>query len=65
MSRKVYKYGTGDIIPDGAVYLSTQVEKTISKERHVNYQGDKTDDWDIYEKNRFVWHYFLVEDTNE
>ena len=24
--KKVYKYGTGDIIPEGAVYLCTKVE---------------------------------------
>lgn len=60
MSRKVYKYATGETIPKGAVYLSTQVEKVIVKERHVDYQGNPTDAWDIIEKNRFVWHYFLV-----
>ncbi len=59
--KKIYKYGTGEEIPEGAVYLSTHVEKVIHKERHIDFRGNKTDDWDIFEKNKFVWHYFLVE----
>lgn len=43
--KKVLKYATGDIIPEGAVYLSTQVEerKALGATMHL------------------VWHYFLVE----
>ena len=41
---KVYKYGTGEVVPDDARYLTTLVEK-----RH---DGDFT--------VRLVWHYFLV-----
>jgi len=59
--KKVFKYGTGEIIPDGAVYLSTQVEKFITKEKHITIQGVETPNWNITEKNRLVWHYFLVE----
>lgn len=50
--KKVYKYGTGDVIPEGAVYLCTKVETD-------------TDIWndrgDTRTRNKFVWHYFLVE----
>jgi len=52
--KTIYKYPTGAEIPEGAVYLSTQVErtkditKTGTSERHI-------------ETNSLVWHYFLVE----
>ena len=48
--KKIYKYGTGDVIPEGAVYLSTQVETLTesSKDRTIT-------------SNILVWHYFLVE----
>lgn len=52
--KRIYKYPTGEEVPEGAVYLSTQAEKTKdviktnTSERHV-------------EKNTLVWHYFLVE----
>jgi hypothetical protein len=49
--RKVYKYGTGENIPEGAVYLSTQVET----ETEIASTGETR----TY--NMFVWHYFLVE----
>jgi len=56
--KKVYKYAPGQEIPEGAVYLSTQVE-TISEitERH-GLPGTIT-------RNLFVWHYFLVEVEKE
>jgi ABC-type transporter MlaC component len=59
MIKKVYKYATGDVIPEGAVYLSTQVEKfTEAIEREgIGETKIKT----INEKNLLVWHYFLVE----
>lgn len=60
---KVYKYATGVEIPEGAVYLSTKIEKHIIKSPHIDIRGNQTDEWDIYEKNKLVWHYFLVEDT--
>lgn len=50
MTWKVFKYGTGDVVPFDAKYLTTIVEHKQS--------------WDkkgaICEE-RFVWHYFLVE----
>ncbi len=48
--KKVFKYGTGDEIPQGAVYLSTVVE-----EQTVTI-GDLST-----KEVRLVWHYFLVE----
>jgi len=63
--KKVFKFATGAVIPDGAQYLNTKVEKFIVKERHIDFRGDLTDSWDITEKNRFVWHYFLVEVKDE
>ena len=52
---KVYKYGTGDEIPKGAVYLKTVVEMRPREGRTID---DK-------EPNRFVWHYFLVKVVEE
>jgi beta-N-acetylglucosaminidase len=53
--KKVFKYGTGDVIPEGAVYLSTQVE-TVER---ADQGGIK------FIHNQFVWHYFLVEVEEE
>ena len=53
--KKVYKYGTGQVIPEGAIYLSTQVE-TASE-----YAGNGV----TVTKNFLVWHYFLVEVDGE
>ena len=52
--KKVYKYSTGEEIPEGAVYCSTQVEKTVVSQRIKGGFKDQ-------EFNRLVWHYFLVE----
>jgi len=54
--KKVFKYATGQSIPDGAVYLSTQVEKVYS----LTHYGDGAIT-KVEENNTFVWHYFLVE----
>ncbi len=43
--KKVFKYGTGDEIPEDAVYLTT-IKNGMMNEK------------DGY---KFVWHYFLVE----
>ena len=47
--KKVFKYGTGQAIPEGAVYLSTvkQTELEVSP-------GEWLRCW-------LVWHYFLIE----
>lgn len=47
-SKRVYKYATGDEIPEGAVYLATVVEETQTNSPSPH-------------KIRLVWHYFLVE----
>jgi hypothetical protein len=58
--KKVFKYGTGDEIPKGAVYLCTKVQtkKYISKrENEVTGLIDVV----VTKNNELVWHYFLVE----
>lgn len=56
--KKVFKYATGQSIPEGAIYCSTQVEKTIQ----IQDIGAVT----LHrEENSLVWHYFLVEVNTE
>ncbi len=52
--KKVLKYGTGQEIPEGAIYLYTRIEKI--KEKAIGF--------DNYNTKEFVWHYFLVEEKN-
>lgn len=54
--KKVFKYATGQTIPFGAVYLSTQVETLTVKDE--DFGGAVT-------SNMAVWHYFLVEVEGE
>ncbi len=49
--KKVYKYGTGETIPEGAVYLKTVTQTEIPYDEKVKEWG----------KCWLVWHYFLVE----
>lgn len=53
--KKVYKYGTGDVIPSVATYLCTKTE--TEKQIFSAGGGNKI----ITKKNLLVWHYFLVE----
>lgn len=48
MVKKVYKYGSGQKIPEGAVYL-------CSKKNGIMRTKDRPNDY------KYVWHYFLVE----
>lgn len=48
MVKKVFKYGTGQEVPEGAIYLCTKAQTEIG----VN--GSQKGCW-------LVWHYFLVE----
>ena len=48
--RKVFKYATGEEIPEGAVYVSTVTQTKIETVAGMKWE----DCW-------FVWHYFLVE----
>ena len=50
--KKVYKYGTGQEIPEGAIYLHTWVEE---KSTSILHEGK------VIHAIRLVWHYFLVE----
>jgi hypothetical protein len=47
--QKVFKFGTGDIIPPDSVYLKTIVQKEIQNPT----TGELVPCW-------LVWHYFLV-----
>lgn len=51
--KKVFKYGTGDIIPEGATYLTTKTQTEILIDENTRYVRR--------EKCWLVWHYFLVE----
>ena len=55
--KKVFKYGTGDEIPGGAVYLCTQVETAT----HYDYGRTEEKLRTVTTNNMLVWHYFLVE----
>ena len=48
--KKVYKYGTGQKIPEGAIYLST------IKQTEIQDPVDR-----VWYQCWLVWHYFLVE----
>lgn len=47
--KKIYKYATGDEIPEGAIYLSTLAQTEVVTESK------------FVRKCWLVWHYFLVE----
>ena len=47
--KKIYKYGTGESPPEGAIYLNT-VTQTWQDHGDLGWQRC----W-------YVWHYFLVE----
>ena len=53
MVKKVFKFGTGQEIPEGAVYLSTIKNGEMPNDEHI-----------IGGSRDFVWHYFLVETKN-
>ena len=53
--KKVFKYGTGHEIPEGAEYLCTKTE-TVTKSGKFEGVSDC-----IMKRNVLVWHYFLVE----
>jgi len=52
--KKVYKYGTGQEIPEGAEYLATVANGDINGEGGITNSHYPP----MY---KFVWHYFLVE----
>ena len=49
--KRVYKYGTGDIIPSDAIYLCT-IKNGDMNDSNIDYPCNY----------KYVWHYFLVED---
>ena len=56
--KKVYKYGTGEEIPEGAIYLSTIVGATLEDTWKRQQDSEETSS---ERKAVLVWHYFLVE----
>ncbi len=52
--KRVYKYATGQDIPEDAVYLSTKC-LPIKKETRATHEGT------VITKDMRIWHYFLVE----
>lgn len=55
MKRRVYKFATGQDLPEGAEYLCTQVET----------QQMTKSDGSIITVNALVWHYYEVEVPSE
>jgi hypothetical protein len=56
--KKVFKYGTGQEIPEGAIYLNTQVEEVKGNIDMDNVKNS-------YAPYKLVWHYFLVEENKQ
>jgi len=54
MVSRIYKYATGEKAPENAVYLNTVTQTKIKEEE----SGKWIDCW-------LVWHYFLVEVTQD
>jgi len=46
--KRIFKYATGDIVPEGAIYLASLTNGLMS------FTGRP-------KETRYVWHYFLVE----
>ena len=54
--KKVFKYGTGQEIPEGAVYLNT-VTQTKLPNIIIDIDKEERGSVDCW----LVWHYFLLE----
>jgi hypothetical protein len=57
--KKVFKYGTGHVVPEGAVYLCTKTET-----KTTNGTDEEGRILSI-KQNLGVWHYFLVDVPEE
>jgi hypothetical protein len=58
--KRIYKYGTGDVVPEGAIYLSSVANGFMSSPG--KNEGLETAPRVFREDGKkFVWHYFLVE----
>lgn len=64
MIQKVFKYGTGQEIPEGAIYLCTKTEEIVRIEGNiipsVSGGGQNNTLLNVVKSNQLVWHYFLV-----
>jgi hypothetical protein len=62
MTHRIHKYKEGEIIPEGAVYLYSHIEKqnhpTLTPKNDVyrTSHPELAHEWTI----ETVWHYFLV-----
>ncbi len=56
--KRIYKFATGDEVPEGSIFLSTLVEEIKGK-------IDISNPPDSHSPFRLVWHYFLVEVKDE
>jgi len=52
--KKVYKYGTGQEVPEDAEYLTSVTQEIVSATDNVETKI-----------HRFVWHYFLVKEDKK
>ncbi len=64
--KKIFKYETGDMIPEGAIYLQTITQNRIIESHKIQgtYMGEKCEEAIVIREEIpcwFVWHYFLVE----
>lgn len=50
--KRIYKYSTGEFIPEGAVYLTSLAQTNQLVQREYSTMNEPC--W-------LVWHYFLVE----
>ncbi len=55
MAKKIYKYPTGVVIPEGATYLNTVIQKREFSRKNTG---------DGWARCWYVWHYFLVEEKS-
>lgn len=55
--KRIYKYGTGQEVPKGAVYLGTVTQTQIEDSSNARDN--------FWSKCWLVWHYFLVEVKDE
>jgi hypothetical protein len=57
--KKIFKYATGEAIPEGAVYLSTVTQTKMLVE------DGRYEDNHCWIECWLVWHYFLVDEVSQ
>lgn len=57
--KRIYKYGTGQPIPEGAKYLATVIQTEIESNKPSRYASESgITEW---KKCYLVWHYCVIE----